>query len=54
MIGRNIFVVAIVVCLCLIANMPADFSLNFGYDRDIYAGVMVALLFQPLLARVLD
>jgi hypothetical protein len=53
-IGRNIFVVATVVGLCLLANMPADFTLNFGFDRDLYAGIMVALLFQPVLARVLE
>lgn len=54
LIGRNMYVVATVVCLCLIANMPADFGLNFGWDRDIYAGIMVAVLVQPFLARVLE
>ncbi len=54
MIGRNIYMVAAVIGLCLVANMPADFSLNFGYDRDYYAGLMVALLFQPVFARLLD
>ncbi|XOV88874.1 MAG: hypothetical protein ACFHX7_03075 [Pseudomonadota bacterium] len=54
MIGRNIYIVAAVALLCLVANMPADFSLNFGYDRDYYAGLMAALLIQPLIARLLD
>ena len=52
-VDRNVFVVAAVVCLCLIANLPADFGLNFGYDRDFFTGLMLALLFQPVLERVL-
>ncbi len=54
MAGRNIYIIAIAVLLCLLANMPVDFSLNFGVDRDYYAGVMLALIIQPLIARVLD
>lgn len=54
LIGRNIWLVAGVVVLCLVTNMPADFSLNFGYDRDYYAGIMLALLFQPLMARAIE
>jgi len=38
-----------VIILSLNANMPADFSLNFGYDRDLYGGFMLALVIQPLL-----
>jgi len=53
-LGRNVFVVATIVGLCLLANMPADFTLNFGVDRDLFAGMMMALLFQPFLARVLQ
>ena len=47
-------IVALIVFLSLNANMPADFSLNLGYDRDLYGGLMLALLLQPLLMRVLD
>jgi hypothetical protein len=54
LIGRNIWMVAGVLVLCLVTNMPADFSLNFGYDRDLYAGLMLAMLFQPLLARAIE
>ena len=52
--GRHTVIVAAVVVLCLNANMPIDFSLNFGYDRDYYAGLMAALVLQPILMRVFD
>lgn len=52
--GRNIYIIGAAVVLCLVANMPADFSLNFGVDRDYYAGVMLALLMQPIMARILN
>jgi len=52
--GRNIYVIAVVAVLSLIANMPASFSLNFGFDRDYYAGVMMALVFQPVVTRLID
>ena len=51
---RRELIVALIVFLSLNANMPADFSLNLGYDRDLYGGLMLALLLQPLLMRVLD
>jgi hypothetical protein len=53
LVGRNIYVIGVVAVLSLIANMPADFTLNFGFDRDYYAGVMVALLFQPVVTRLM-
>jgi len=52
--GRHAAIVAIVVVFSLNANMPLDFSLNFGYDRDLYAGLMAALVLQPILMLVLD
>jgi hypothetical protein len=52
--GRNAFIIAGAVGLSLIANMPADFLLNFGFDRDLYAGMMIAVLCQPVLARILS
>ncbi|MCB1646377.1 MAG: hypothetical protein KDI36_13035 [Pseudomonadales bacterium] len=52
--GRHAMIVAAVIVFSLITNMPSDFSLNFGYDRDYYAGIMLALVFQPLLMRALD
>ena len=47
--GRATIIMAMVIILSLNANMPADFSLNFGYDRDLYGGFMLALVIQPLL-----
>lgn len=52
--GRSTYIVAAAVLLCMVANMPADFSLNFGVDRDYYAGLMLALLMQPLVARIMS
>lgn len=52
--GRHAVIVAAVVLLCLNANMPIDFSLNFGYDRDYYAGLMAALVLQPILIYFFD
>ena len=51
---RNVFIVAAVVFFSLNANMPLDFSLNFGVDRDYYAGLMIALLLQPLMVRTMQ
>lgn len=52
--GRNAFIIAAAVLLSLNANMPSDFALNLGFDRDYYAGVMMALALQPVLGRVLQ
>ena len=51
---RHLYIVAAVAILSLIANMPADFSLNFGFDRDYYAGIMVALAIQPAVTRIMS
>lgn len=51
---RNTFIVAIVAILSLNANMPLDFSLNLGIDRDYYAGLMFALLLQPVMVRTME
>lgn len=53
MVGRSMLIVGTAVVLCLVANMPADFTLNFGFDRDYYAGILVALLLQPVIARAM-
>ncbi len=54
MAGRHAFIILAAVLLSLNANMPSDFALNFGFDRDYYAGVMMALVLQPVVARVLN
>ena len=50
--GRNAFIIASIVVFSLNANMPADFSLNFGMDRDYYTGLMMAFVCQPFFVRV--
>jgi len=52
--GRRSFIVVGVVLLSLVANMPADFSLNMGVDRDYFAGLMIALALQPIIDKVID
>ncbi len=52
--GRSAYIVATAVILSLVANMPAESTLNFGMDRDLFAGFMLALLLQPFCARMLD
>ena len=52
--GRNIYVIGMVVVLSLLANLPANFSLNFGIDRDYYAGAMMALVLQPVVSRLIE
>ena len=52
--NRTSFVIVSIVLLSLIANMPADFSLNLGFDRDYYAGFMFALAFQPMIQRAME
>lgn len=54
MAGRHAFIIAAAVILSLNANMPTDFALNLGFDRDYYAGLMMALVLQPVMARVLQ
>jgi hypothetical protein len=51
---RNAFIVVAVVFFSLSVNMPLDFSLKFGTDRDYYAGLMMALLLQPLMVRTMQ
>ncbi len=51
---RNAFIVAAVVFFSLNANMPLDFTLNFGVARDYYAGLMIALLLQPAMVKTMQ
>ena len=48
---RSLYLIATIAMFSLNANMRADFSLNFGFDRDYYAGVMLAMVLQPIVAR---
>lgn len=51
--GRDKLIIAVIVVFSLNANMPTDFVLNFGFDRDYYAGLMVAIVAVPFFDRVL-
>ena len=51
---HNLYLIATITMFSLNANMPADFSLNFGFDRDYYAGIMLAMVLQPIVARTFD
>ncbi len=52
--SRNVYYITIAVILSLVTNMPGDFGLNFGFDTDLYAGVLLAMLLQPFPHRALD
>jgi hypothetical protein len=34
--------------------MPAEFMLNFGIDRDIFTGILGAIILLPLIARIIS
>ena len=43
--GINTFLTAVIIIFSVNTNMPTDFALNFGIDRDIYAlGMLILLL----------
>lgn len=42
--GINTLIIAVIIIFSMNTNMPVDFALNFGIDRDIYAIGMVILL----------
>lgn len=52
--GKPILLVSFVILLSLNANMPADFSLNLGLDRDVYTGTMLAILVIPFVLWFAD
>jgi len=51
---QSITTITLVMLLSLNANMPQDFVLNFGYDRDLFAGLMLAAATVPFMARILE
>jgi len=50
--NRSFHIIAMTTLLSLIANMPLEFSLNFGLDRDLYSGFMIAIMLQPAINRL--
>ncbi|HJN53295.1 MAG: hypothetical protein QGI68_20000 [Pseudomonadales bacterium] len=53
LIGQTALMVALVVSMSLLANMPAEFVLNFGLDRDLYMGIATAVVLAPFACRAL-
>ena len=51
---RHALLVILVLFFSLAANMPADFLLNFGLDRDLILGFLVAIVIIPIVGRYLD
>ena len=43
-----------IILVSLVANMPVDFSLNFGLDRDIFTNLMMFLLAVPFISHFID
>ena len=54
LVGQKRLTVSIVIAFSFIANMPPEFSLNFGLDRDLYLGIATATIFAPLADRVFE
>ena len=52
--GRSLHLMFAVWVLGLTANLPAEFPLNLGIDRDVFGGFMVSTLLVPMISRRLD
>jgi|TARA_B100001964_G_C14218798_1_gene594199 hypothetical protein len=51
---RDLALVVLILFLSIGANMPAEFMLNFGIDRDIFTGILGAIILLPLIARIIS
>ena len=54
LIHQKTLIVASVITLSLVANMPLEFVLNFGLDRDLFLGIAAAMICLPFATRVLN
>ena len=45
--NRDVLIIAVICFLSLNANMPAEFVFNFGLDRDLFAGLAMAMIIAP-------
>ena len=52
--GRDLVLISLTVLFSINANMPMEFVLNFGIDRDFYGGLMVSLVLIPFLAWFIE
>jgi len=53
-IHRHLFLIVLVLFLSVGANMPADFMLNFGLDRDYFVGALGAVIITPVAVRYME
>jgi hypothetical protein len=51
---RGMMLIVLVLFMSIGANMPGDFLVNFGIDRDYLTGGLVAIVVVPTIARILD
>ena len=52
LVYRKLALVVVVLFLSLAANAPVDFLLNFGIDRDLITGTLVAIVLVPVAQKV--
>ena len=52
--GRSLHLMFAVWVLGLTANLPAEFPLNLGIDRDLFGVFMISTLLVPILSRHID
>ena len=52
LVYRKLTLVVLVLFLSLAANAPVDFLLNFGLDRDLITGTLVAIIVVPMAGKV--
>jgi|TARA_B100000315_G_scaffold111949_2_gene102648 hypothetical protein len=53
LIGQRTVVISMVIAMSLLANMPKEFVLNFGLDRDLYMGIATAIILAPVVSRAM-
>lgn len=51
---RDLVLISVILFLSLAANMPAEFLLNFGVDRDLFAGMALAVVLAPSINWVIS
>ena len=52
--GRHLVLISLTVLFSINANMPMEFVMNFGIDRDLYSGLMVSLVLIPFVEQVIE
>ena len=52
--GHSLHLMFAVWALGLTANLPVEFPLNLGIDRDLFGGFMISTLLVPMLSHHLE